>query len=67
MDISHLECRALHPLTLRSRKGIFHEKKEFYFEPDVFVWTVGSLEEFGRFWGPLEKFADIGSLDKAIR
>jgi hypothetical protein len=31
----------------------------------MFCRTVGSLEEFGRF-GPLEKFADVGSLQKAI-
>jgi hypothetical protein len=30
-------------------KAFFTQKRRFYLKPDVFVWTVGSLEEFGHY------------------
>ena len=50
MDISHWKCRALQFFDFKETvKAFFTQKRRFYLKPDVFVWTVGSLEEFGHY------------------
>ena len=56
MDISHLECRILHTLTLQCRKALFHEEKEVFFEPKGSTLSVGIFEKIWSFldhWGNL--------------
>jgi hypothetical protein len=55
MDISHWKCRALQFLTLRNREGIFHAKEKVLPQAGCFFLDC---------WQ--EKFADVGSLQKAI-
>ena len=53
-------------LTLRSRKGIFHEKGKFLLQTRWFLSGLLAVWKNLVITGPLEKFADVGSLQKAI-